>query len=305
MKHIVIASDFSENSAKALEWALNVARDINSEIKLTIMHCHLPVNDVVSMGFGVNYAGNFEVDEEEVKKGLLKDLKEQVEKISNNLKTPLNSESISFEIKTGSPVNEITHYCQSTHADLLILGLKGHSFLEKVFLGSIAENLYRQCQCSILGIHAESKLELKTIFYPCDFHASNQAAYKMAQDLQKAFNAKVFLYHVINPQSVLSDIASKDTKILTIEEALEKAKVLATDNLNLLACSFDSNVEVIVEKAMDLSAENHILEKSAQIKPDLIIVGSHQKKGFERFFLGSTSDFLVRRSQSNILVAKG
>jgi nucleotide-binding universal stress UspA family protein len=47
-----------------------------------------------------------------------------------------------------------------------------------------------------------------------------------------------------------------------------------------------------------------ILEYAEQTKPDLLMVGSHGKSGFQRFLLGSVSAQILRHAPCSVLVVK-
>ena len=47
-----------------------------------------------------------------------------------------------------------------------------------------------------------------------------------------------------------------------------------------------------------------ILEQAKLLKPDLVMVGSHGRKGLSRFFLGSVSHTLVHQSPCPVLVVR-
>lgn len=47
-----------------------------------------------------------------------------------------------------------------------------------------------------------------------------------------------------------------------------------------------------------------ILELAEQDKPDLVMVGSHGRSGFQRFLLGSVSERVLRHARVSVLVVK-
>ena len=51
-------------------------------------------------------------------------------------------------------------------------------------------------------------------------------------------------------------------------------------------------------------ARESIITAAAEWHPDLIVIGSHGWKGFERFLLGSVSDAVVRRAPCSVEVVR-
>jgi nucleotide-binding universal stress UspA family protein len=51
-------------------------------------------------------------------------------------------------------------------------------------------------------------------------------------------------------------------------------------------------------------ARSIILENAAEWPADLIVVGSHGRKGLERFFLGSVSEAVARHARCSVLIVR-
>jgi nucleotide-binding universal stress UspA family protein len=53
----------------------------------------------------------------------------------------------------GSPQQAILDEAQTWRADLIVVGLHGHGFLERMVLGSVSNSLINQAPCSVLVVH--------------------------------------------------------------------------------------------------------------------------------------------------------
>jgi nucleotide-binding universal stress UspA family protein len=51
-------------------------------------------------------------------------------------------------------------------------------------------------------------------------------------------------------------------------------------------------------------AKTQILEVAAEWKPDLIVLGSHGRKGMDRFLLGSVSEGVARHASCSVLIVR-
>ncbi|MEN9517538.1 MAG: hypothetical protein RLZZ381_126 [Cyanobacteriota bacterium] len=51
---------------------------------------------------------------------------------------------------TGSPSSTICEFAQSCHADVIVIGRRGHSGLQEMFLGSVSNYVVHHAPCSIL-----------------------------------------------------------------------------------------------------------------------------------------------------------
>jgi nucleotide-binding universal stress UspA family protein len=57
---------------------------------------------------------------------------------------------IEHRFETGNAAAEVLRTAEQTNADLIIMGTHGRSGVERVFLGSVAENVLRKAQCPVL-----------------------------------------------------------------------------------------------------------------------------------------------------------
>ena len=52
----------------------------------------------------------------------------------------------------GDPATEIVHYGRDAGIDLIVMGTHGRSGLERLLMGSVAEKVMREAQCSVLVV---------------------------------------------------------------------------------------------------------------------------------------------------------
>jgi nucleotide-binding universal stress UspA family protein len=81
------------------------------------------------------------------------------------------------------------------------------------------------------------------------------------------------------------------------------AKVLEETAKSVQGCCRSENVAITTE-ALFGSPESRIVETAEQDGTDLIIIGSHGYKAWERLLLGSTSDSVVRHAPCSVLVVR-
>ncbi len=58
-----------------------------------------------------------------------------------------------FSQITGHPSSTICDFAQSCHADLIIIGRRGHSGLSEMLLGSVSNYVIHHAPCSVLLVH--------------------------------------------------------------------------------------------------------------------------------------------------------
>jgi nucleotide-binding universal stress UspA family protein len=140
-KTILFATDFSENSEYAFDYALAMARKYQS--LLAIVHV---INEPVDLrGFYVPHI-SFESLEEEIEEGARK----MMEKFC---RTHIGDyENYQTFIVPGIPYDEIIKKAADLNADLIIMGTQGRSGLDHVLFGSTAEKVVRKSPVPVMTI---------------------------------------------------------------------------------------------------------------------------------------------------------
>lgn len=73
------------------------------------------------------------------------------------------------------------------------------------------------------------------------------------------------------------------------------------DRVSIMLSSAGFRVSTAVKKG---DARSVILEDAAEWQADLIALGSHGRKGLQRFFLGSVSEAVARHAHCSVLIVR-
>jgi universal stress protein A len=141
-KKILVPTDFSEYSSKALQKALDIAKEEGSEILLF----HVIHSDFQTCV--VDYC--FTVDEiESIKSRMFAASKENMQKELD--KFPFSKEvKVSTEVRNGVPYEEILKFQEEKGADLIVISSHGRTALKTYFMGSVASRVLKRAKCEVL-----------------------------------------------------------------------------------------------------------------------------------------------------------
>ncbi len=138
---ILFATDFSENSDHAFQYALTLAKQFNG--RLTIIHV---INEPVDLrGFYVPHV-SFENLEKEIEEGAQKMMATFV---ANNVTGFNNYETA---IVTGVPWEEILKRAEVDSSSCIVLGTQGRSGIDHLLFGSTAERVVRKAHCPVVTV---------------------------------------------------------------------------------------------------------------------------------------------------------
>jgi nucleotide-binding universal stress UspA family protein len=134
-------------------------------------------------------------------------------------------------------------------------------------------------------------ITIKKILCPVDFFPASNAAARYAAALASNYGAKLHLLHVVAP--FVPSTAELAVTIVDVTKAFEES---SKHKLNKLAMALrETDVEVQVEvRSGDVYDE--IKRAIAVEEPDLLVMGTHGRRGVERWFMGSTTEKLLRHS---------
>ncbi|TLM60383.1 MAG: universal stress protein [Deltaproteobacteria bacterium] len=141
LKTILFATDFSESSDHAFQYALSLARKFES--RLAIIHV---ISEPVDLrGFYVPHI-SFDKLEEEIEQGALK----MMEKFC--LTHAHDYPRLESCVVPGIPYDEIIKKAEEISADLIVVGTHGRTGLDHVLFGSTAEKVVRKSTIPVMSI---------------------------------------------------------------------------------------------------------------------------------------------------------
>ncbi len=141
------------------------------------------------------------------------------------------------------------------------------------------------------------------ILVPVDGSAPAECGLREAIRLATATHSTLVVLHVVNDFPILLDpIATADYN--SVIEALRRAgeeivaKATKTVTDAGLAC------ESAIVDALSGSASSTIVEQVAARQCDLVVMGTHGRRGMKRLALGSDAEVVVRHSSVPVLLVK-
>jgi nucleotide-binding universal stress UspA family protein len=191
LKSVLMATDLSPASVKPLHHALAIARYYGA--KLYVAHVVSPIPYLMAgpeaLQLGCEGASQ---DMQQLQRDLLHD-------------GSLNGLDHEFIIRHGSVWEELQAIIFQKQVDLVVVGTHGRRGIEKVLLGSVAEQVFRDATCPVLTVgpysYRESRVdltgEIRTYLFATDFGETSLRALPQAASLASQTNAGLILLHVV------------------------------------------------------------------------------------------------------------
>jgi universal stress protein A len=142
-KKILVPTDFSENSDKALKEAIDIAEKYDSKIYLL----HVIDKDFLQQ-CAVDYCLPIE-DVERYEADAVKNLKDKM-KNEVNKNSGSKAVEVNFEIMKGIPYKEIIKEQKDKDIDLTVMAAHGKSGFSKFMLGSVTDKVVKSTSSEVL-----------------------------------------------------------------------------------------------------------------------------------------------------------
>ncbi|OGT21413.1 MAG: hypothetical protein A3C55_01915 [Gammaproteobacteria bacterium RIFCSPHIGHO2_02_FULL_42_13] len=139
--HILVASDFTDNSGMVIKKAEELAKQMGSH--LSLLHVVEPLP-----GYGYAFVGSAEIELQ-----LVEEAKRQLAKLGKQLNVKDNDQYV----EVGPTKIEITRVAEEIGADLIIVGSHGRHGLSNL-LGSTANAVIHNADCDVLTVRLKDKI---------------------------------------------------------------------------------------------------------------------------------------------------
>lgn len=148
-------------------------------------------------------------------------------------------------------------------------------------------------------------MKIQNILFPTDFSKNAEPALAYTKIIAAAYNAKVHMFHAVVLHE--DDPNNPDMRFPDFDSIHESMKTIAEDKLNEAAKTFTSEngvQDVIKISERGIAAAPLILDYAKEHNIDLIIMGTHGRRGLAHFLMGSVAEEVVRQSTCSVVTLR-
>ena len=279
MKKIMVATDFSERSDRALRRATLLAR----QFKATMMLVHV-------------------VDDDQPRRIVDTERDEASTLLRQMAATLRDVDDVACETRVilASPFAGIAQAVTEAAPDLLVIGPHRRQVLRDVFVGTTAERTMRSVDCPVLMANATPAGHYRHVLQTTDLSDGSRDALLRFQALGLGEHARTSLLHIYDapaPRLAFShSIPQDDQKGYLDDEqrnaALELARFLSSMDLARLP-------QIVRYEASP--APHEILKAAGEEQADLIVMSTHGRSGLAKMLIGSVTEQVLRTAQIDVL----
>jgi len=273
MENILLLTDFSKNSLKAIDYALNLFK--GNRCNFCILHVKSSISYTSD---DIMVSGN-----ESIYDLIVKDSKDELNGIAQNLKTRFKTEAYEFEtiVDYDNLTDAINQVVKANAIDLIVMGTNGVTGAKEVVFGSNTINVIRQVSCP-------------TLIVPDGFHFRRTKEILLPLDVQDTMSGNAF-----SNASKFAHRFSETIHVLRVDPNSENStEEKDKENLSYFIKDMNSEYHVVNDIPMRYVVDCYIQTH----KIDLLVLLVQEESFLERFFMGSSTTKISNTIRVPLLV---
>jgi len=288
---VLLATDGSQLAARAHEAALFWAK---------ACHAELDILSVLEAPPGMD-------PDYQVNQVYLDQLQKEAGKVVDRVEADARRGGVTARarILRGIPAPQINDTARELKSDLIVMGTRGRTGLAHVLLGSTAEGVVRGAPCPVLTVRSAPDkgtpapdIRVTRLLVPVDFSDCSLEAMEYAVQAAKVFGAAVAILHVIEPASYGLDFTlSHKGDVQRTTEAVDRRLGEFTALLKGQGLSGQHQVR-------SGAPGDAIVDAARAVEADLIVMGTHGRRGFSHLVSGSVAEAVLRQAPCPVLTVK-
>ena len=291
---VIVGTDFSERSGRAVEAAAAFARRHRSaRVHLAHVVPFTGFYDVIPPTYS-------RTRQAEVQKQALDGAHARLEQLANALTIDAR---VTYEAKLGRPGRDLAAIARDVNADVFIVTSHGRRAVARTVLGSVASNLVRTAPCPVLVIRPDGPAlpEAKEILAAVDLSPVSEAVLRHAVRLATPTGATVRALALCEPPLWVADVNAGFPGLLGREnlEALVAQLQRALDEL--AARVRTDRVDVKTEVLRRGPPAETIVEIAESVRPGILVVGTSGRNAWHRFIVGTTASRVVAEARCPVM----
>jgi nucleotide-binding universal stress UspA family protein len=207
-------------------------------------------------------------------------------------------------VRHGRPASEIVFEADRFEADMLVVGARGHSAVERIFVGSVSSEVVDEARCPVFVVRS---LGVRRILVATDGSADGELAAAFVGTSRIFGDPAVKVISVVDPgtpwwagMAAVDATAAVDVYATVVDVAQKQAREFATATAERLG--FDN---VLAEsRRMEGEVGSTIVNAANAWHADVVVLGTRGHGAAHRTLVGSTSRHVLHRAPMSVLIVR-
>ncbi|MFT5048862.1 MAG: nucleotide-binding universal stress UspA family protein [Chlamydiales bacterium] len=293
--HILLTTDLSDEALRAFQPASQLASQLGARVTLLHVMRDAAVPLRASPAEAAICLPDLATERKHAEKLLVKQ--------ALSLPTDLD---VTTQVVAGGDVAEtVTTYAEEQHADLVVLSTHGHSGVQRLVMGSVAEAVVRNAQVPVLSIPpadedgAKPAAIQKQILLTADLSDDGFRSYEPVLALATKLGSTLTALHVVPETRATPHGAPFAPRVpeADLPRQMAEAHAALQDRCTPLGDDRSVRAEVISSE----KPARAIVDFARDDGTSIIAITTHARKGLRRLALGSVAAAVLRQSSIPVL----
>lgn len=196
----------------------------------------------------------------------------------------------------GNPADVVIDTARSAHADLVAIGTRGRGRVAEMFLGSVSQRVVQHTTCANLIVRGDPG-PVRRVLIATEGHVDGRRLRDWLQSHPFAVKPELVIVSVV-PIPFLGDPLLASGYAAWSDEVGSAAE----RHVQEMAQALGSVYPIAGTQVLKGDPADQIIAAAEQAQ--LIMIGSHGRKGMERFLLGSVSSAVLHHARCPVLVIR-
>ena len=289
IQRIVVGTDFSPGSNLAVRCAARLATRVSAALNVVHVYQSARTSALATVPAALWPA----LDAAQIERHAM----DQLAKLAREVLREVPHECLA--VSHASAAIGLSEQAEQLAADLLVVGSKGKSGLERLRLGSVAEQVVRHASCAVLAVRegGDAPRFPSRLVVCSDLSPASEAALDLAATLARQLDADVTLLNAQDRSLWRQSEASADDRTLAAVEAELRERLERAGGER-----FDPPARV--DLVMRDSVPRGIVARAEELDADLLVLATHGRTGLERLLIGSVAERVLRDAHCSVLIAR-
>jgi nucleotide-binding universal stress UspA family protein len=203
-------------------------------------------------------------------------------------------------VVAGDPFDGILRTAAATKTDLIVMGAHRKQLLQDIFVGTTIERVIRTGPYPVLMVNNEVGQSYRAVLAAVDMSKPSANAIRAAESTRLIGDGRVTLVHAFVPFAE-GKMFVAGIERARIDEYVAGARQRAMNELEAFPAAHKLADRPWLLRVEEGPAFEVIARAVEEIKPDLLIIGTHGRSGLAKVLLGSVTEQALRSLDVDIL----
>jgi nucleotide-binding universal stress UspA family protein len=282
IKSVLVPLDGSELAEEALGYAIPIAKRHNARMHLVLVVGH-----------------DADASEDDQGRQYLAGIAEKLEPDTET------------HVRLGNPAEEIIETGDGLEEPLIVMTTHGRTGIGRWIYGSVADKVVHASEAPVLLLRSGAgELDggnIQQIMVPVDGSAYSEAALTYAKSMAKIFDAELHVTQVAETASLYAGLGY-ETYAPGAGQPMSDVVEYMVNEVHKYISSVTSQLKeqgyAVQGVVLEGFAGEELIAYERRTQPQLVVMATHGRSGFDRFIFGSVAERVLKSGQTPVLMVK-